>query len=134
MCPHHVQAPSNKSLFDNQINVLELWPILASLIKWGLSHRDKSWIMFTDNTQVQCMLLTGRSKNINCMHWLREIFWRMVFLNIQIIPKRVSTSDNCTADALSRLPALKYVNKCASLNEIFSNCCASRILHSKALD
>ena len=133
VCDHHADPPMQGSVIDDQINVLELWPVLASLIIWGQVQRDKTWLLYTDNTQVQCMLQTGRSSNTNCMHWLREIFWRLVFLNINIVPKRVSTCDNTLADALSRLPAIKYVNKCAALNNIFSTCCNSRVSAKGAL-
>ena len=133
VCPHHVSPPSFGSLIDDQINVLELWPVLSSLINWGHVLRDSSCLIYTDNTQVEAMLATGRSKNINSMHWLREIFWRCVFLNIIIIPRRVSTHENSLADSLSRLPAIKHINNCASLHPVFSSCCAYRVRDKKSL-
>ena len=103
-CDHIGEFPSDLSEDDSKnINVLELWPILIGLRRWAVLLRDKSIMVFTDNTQVLHMLLNGKSVNKKCMSWIREIFWVCVTYNIDIVPRYINTHCNLVADTLSRL-------------------------------
>ena len=86
----------------------ELWPILISMIRWGKDWSGKAIHVFTDNSAVQIMLCTGRSKNILCMQWLREIFWGSFVYNFEIFVHRISSEQNVFCDALSRVKGRKY--------------------------
>ena len=88
---------------DDNINVLELWPIVVGLNRRALHLRNKSLFVFTDNTQVMFMLLHGNSVNATCCRWIREIFWLTAIFNINIIPKYINTNSHLVADTLSRL-------------------------------
>ena len=73
-CSHKEDPP----LFDTtpkNINVLELWPVVLGIKRWGHMFRNCYVHVITDNMQVLAMLCTGRSSNKLCMAWLREIFW-----------------------------------------------------------
>ena len=59
---------------DVNINVMELWPIVLGLKRWENELRNKSLLLFTDNTQVMYMLKNGKSCNKMCMSWIREFF------------------------------------------------------------
>ena len=59
---------------DN-INVLELWPILVGARQWGATWENKSVVFVADNTQVSAALNSGRSRNKTTIAWLRLIFW-----------------------------------------------------------
>lgn len=103
-CHHVGEAPCYDNVDYSNINVLELWPILLGLKRWYTLLAHKSVLIYTDNTQVKCMLRKGMSSNKTCMSWLREIYWLCVIYDIQLLPRYISTSDNTLADALSRAP------------------------------
>ena len=86
-CNYVGSKPLVDKFDDKNINVLELWPILVGIKCWAPMLQNLSLIVFTDNTQVLFMLLNGKSSNVTCMHWIRELFWTCAFYNIEIIPK-----------------------------------------------
>ena len=86
----------------------ELWPIVTSVIRWGKIWSGKAIHVFTDNAAVQIMLSKGRSRNVLCMQWLREIFWCSFVYNFEIFPHRISSADNVFCDALSRVKGQKF--------------------------
>ena len=67
-CSHVVCKPLAEAFDNDNINVLELWPILMGLKRWLHLFRGYSVLVFTDNTQVMYMLLNGSSSNLTCMH------------------------------------------------------------------
>lgn len=102
-CLHIGPHPEFGSVDYENINVLELWPVLIGLKRWFSVFSHHSVVIYTDNTQVKGMLTKSSSINKTCMNWLREIYWLCVIYHIQLVPRYVSTTDNVTADALSRL-------------------------------
>lgn len=74
-CVHIVPPPLIDCFDVTNINVLELWPVVKALQRWCVIMKNKKVECKTDNMQVFYMLKTGRSKNVSCMSWLREIFW-----------------------------------------------------------
>ena len=99
---HWAKEPTEYDPVDD-INLLELWPVLAAVERWGDYWRNSKITVLTDNTQVKWMIATGRSKSIKAMWWLRELFWRCCVYNIQLVSKWISTKENTVADYLSRL-------------------------------
>ena len=75
--------------------------------------KNKSVLVFSDNTQVMYMLSSGKSCNVTCMAWLREIFWICVIHNIEILPRYINTNSNLVADTLSKIPYFKSGNEIA---------------------
>lgn len=66
---------SNEGCRTDNINVLELWPIVFAVkrcVRWWKNRIVNS---VTDNTQVKAALNTGRSRNRLPMGWLRLIFF-----------------------------------------------------------
>lgn len=126
-CHHIGSAPTTEIDYDN-INILELWPILLGLHRWYRRFRGTTVCLLTDNTQVLGMLKKGSSVNMTCMDWVREIFWVCFINNIQLQPEYISTIDNTLADALSRLA---YHKDCDyDTAELMSNlCCANDLLN-----
>ena len=100
---HHYEEPPTVPPKDDNINVLELWPVLVAVKRWGESWDNKTICMVTDNTQVMAALRTGRSKNTTSMAWLRKIFWESVTRNFQIRSVYIKSADNVICDSLSRL-------------------------------
>ena len=85
------------------INLLELYPVLLACQLWGFQWRDKRVIVFTDNTQVQAIINTGRSRSGLAMTWLRDMFWCSAKYNFHLTARRISSKANIIADRLSRL-------------------------------
>ena len=90
---HHYVEPREDCAGQN-INVLELFPILEACIKWGCLWKDSVLCAVTDNTQVMWALRTGRSANKVSMDWLREIFWCSIQHNFIIESVYIATDDN----------------------------------------
>ena len=103
-CNHVVSRPLCESFDSGNINVLEFWPILVGVKRWAHLLRDRKTVVYTDNTQVMYMLLNGRSSNVTCMQWIRELFWICAIYNIELEPKYIDTKSNIVADTLSRIP------------------------------
>ena len=122
-CSH--LAPAPEIPVAKNINVYELWPLVAGLKRWGHFFKNSRLHFITDNMQVLAMINTGRSANRTCMSWLREMFWMCFILNIDIFASYISSADNVLADALSRVPYTGMASKCQSLLDSNNMCCSS---------
>ena len=100
---HHILKPPSEYDETADINLLEVWPVVAAASRWGSQWSGRKVVIRTDNTQVQQMINTGRSRSIRCMWWLRELFWLSVVYNFHLVAKRVTSKDNIIADYLSRV-------------------------------
>ena len=92
---------------DPDINLLELWPILVSVWRWGRAWTGCKVRFKSDNTQVVTMINTGRSRSICCMAWLRELFWLCFIYDLHLTAEYISTHDNIIADYLSRITDIR---------------------------
>ena len=106
------------------INVCELWPVVAALHSWAPSYRKSQVHIITDNMQVLAMINTGRSANKTCMYWLRELFWICFVNNIDLFATYIKSEDNVLADALSRAAYPGVTQKCIDLLQKFNMCCS----------
>ena len=129
-CNHVVSKPVIDVVDFNNINVLELWPVLVGIKRWSHRIRDKNVVVFTDNTQVMFMLLNGKSSNITCMQWIRELFWTCAIYNIEITPKYICTESNLVADTLSRVPYENVNSKLPSLLHGSNLCCLNLLFEN----
>ena len=59
---HRVEADDEGCDTDN-INVLEMWPILVGVRRWAAYWKDQLVVFVTDNIQVCAAINSGRSKN-----------------------------------------------------------------------
>ena len=123
-CSHVTDPPSYNSCGRN-INVCELWPVVAGLHRWAPAYRGTLIHVITDNMQVLAMINTGRSSNKTCMTWLRELFWICFVNNTDMFATYVKSEDNVLADALSRAAYPGITRKCADLLLEFNMCCSS---------
>ena len=99
---HHLVEPPDEYDTQDSINLLELWPVVAAAHRWGPKWTGCKVVVFTDNTQVQTCINTGRSKGVKTMWWLRELFWLSVVFNFHIVARRIKGADNVLPDFLSR--------------------------------
>ena len=85
------------------INVLELFPVYISILRWGSTWRNSRVVCKSDNTQVVWALNKGRSVNDVSMALLRRIFWLSVIMNFHLVAQHISGDENTWPDSLSRL-------------------------------
>ena len=101
----HVQAKPEMVIPDN-INVQELFPVLASVKRWGHQWNDSRVFCYTDNTQVVAAINKGVSVNIHTLELLRLIFWECVDINCHLIAIHLPGLANKWPDYLSRISSL----------------------------
>ena len=126
---HHRGEVPDIPMKDDIINVLELWPILVALDKWGHQWKDLSVCMVSDNTQVVAALRSGKSKNVTSMAWLRKIFWHAVRKNLDIKSVYIRSEDNTISDALSRLCDRSSVERIRQADKLGVMCCSKIFCH-----
>ena len=122
---HHFEGSKDAGCKTDNINVLELWPILAGVRRWGRGWVDRRVVFVTDNTQVRAALNTGRSRNKTTMAWLRLIFWASVTYNFDIQAVYINTRDNVICDSLSRLDCFKSIARIRDADAAALMCCHS---------
>ena len=128
-CHHIVFRPVEEVFDKSNINELELWPIVVGLKRWFHLLKNKSLLVFTDNTQVMYMLTNSRSSNSVCKRWLREIFWLCAIYNIELTPLYINTKNNLVADSLSRLPYFKGGNEISNCLGGSDLCCLKPLIN-----
>ena len=99
---HWAEGPLH-SKENPDINLLELWPVLVAVWRWGREWIGSKVRFKSDNTQVVTMINTGRSRSVYCMAWLRELFWLCFIYDLHITAEYIRTSDNIIPDFLSRV-------------------------------
>lgn len=126
-CGHCGCPPTELSTEDRvNINVLELWPVIARIKKWCKMYSHHKLIVVTDNLQVLAKVKTGRSINSRCMQWLS--FWVCVEFDIDLEPKYIRSAENIVADTLSRVSYAPTVNRLGELLSSYSLCCKNELV------
>ena len=120
---HVVEPPSDIDGTPSNINIYELFAVLAGLRRWGPMVKDSLIQVVTDNTQVMHMVNTGRSSSKACMSWLREIFWLCFVFNVDLHAVYINTKENVFADALSRVSDLGLRKKAQDTICNLNLCC-----------
>ena len=119
---HHCVAPTKSVDKTHHISVRELYPILEALDRWGPIWKNCRVTCETDNTQVVSAVNSGRTSNLKAMTILREIFWKTVIWNCQLVAVHLPGVLNHRADYLSRLS-----NKMSFIPD-FDVCCSGGIV------
>lgn len=128
-CGHKTNPPLESSIDYDNINLLELWPVLVGVRRWIHLFQNKTLYIYSDNTQVVAMLTNSVSSNRQYMQWIRDLFWELVSHNVQLHVNYISTSDNVVADTLSRLA---YDSDIFGKKHVIANsglCCADKLLN-----
>ena len=120
---HHFVYAGDAGCRSDNINVLELWPILVGVRRWSAEWRDRTVVFVTDNTQVMAALNSGRSRNKQSMAWLRLIFWASTTCNFEIKSVYVNTKANVICDSLSRLDKYKNIARIRDADQAAKLCC-----------
>lgn len=102
-CNHTRAAPGIDTWDIENINELDLYPVVVVIKRWLHLFKNYRVNVVTENLQVYHMLLPGRSKNLTCMAWLRKLFWIVVIHGMELQQIHIRSEDNVIADTLSRL-------------------------------
>ena len=120
---HHWESAEDEGCVTDNINVLEMWPVLQGVRRWSSGWSDANVVCITDNTQVLAAINSGRSTNKTTMRWLRLIFWESVKHNFNIKAIYINTKDNVVCDSLSRLSCFKNVARIRDADAAKRMCC-----------
>lgn len=99
----HWEFPPEFVTVGTDINELEMWPVLSSVLRWGYRWRNKRVVLYTDNNQVLYAINDNKSRNNKVMGWLREIFWSSFVYNFYLTAARIPSAENVLPDCLSRI-------------------------------
>lgn len=127
VCGHLVESPVLDREQLSNINVLELWAVIAALERWAARFRDSTIVLYIDNLQVVHMLRNGSSVNKQCMNWIRRLFWHTMSFNVALNPLYIRTDINVAADTLSRVPYDVPIDKFIDKMSSFDLCCWSEL-------
>ena len=93
---HEVIAHAN-------INVRELFAIVAAVMAWGEDWRNKQIVIYTDSLVIACAWRTGTSRDNQVMRLVRCLFTFIALRSINIHMTHIPGLTNKKADTLSRL-------------------------------
>lgn len=127
-CTHVINPPHLEDPYFENINVLELWAVVAALELWGSECSNQTIKIVTDNRQVMFMIINGASVNVKCMSWLRKLFWIAMNINVRYAPKYIPSAENVGPDALSRLPYYTDVHNVIDKLSDLNLCCLQSVL------
>ena len=120
---HHFVSADGAGCRSDNINVLEMWPVLAGVRRWGAEWLNRTVVFVTDNTQVMAALNSGRSRNKTTMSWLRLIFWASINYNFDVQSVYLNTKFNTICDSLSRLDRFQSIARIRDADQSASMCC-----------
>lgn len=125
---HHWADADDPGCETDNINVLELWPVVLAVDRWAERWGNRTVMIITDNTQVRAAINTGRSKNKTSMKWLRRIFWKSIKFNFDLQSVYINTHVNVICDSLSRLDSFKNIARIRD-SDIAGLMCCNEIFH-----
>lgn len=73
----------------NDINVLEFWPVLCVVVRWGHLWRNQKVVLYADNKQVLNAINSNKSRSWVVMGWLREVF--LFVHNLLLVAKHITS-------------------------------------------
>ena len=96
----------NKEFFERvqpSIEFLELYGVMAGILKWLYRFRNRSIRLFCDNQSV-CMMINNKSSKCKyCMKLIRLVMLHSMINNVRVFAKYVRSEANGLTDSLSRL-------------------------------
>lgn len=128
-CGHVVPPPQDLPTEElDNINVLELYPVLHSIERWGPVFESHKVILITDNLQVLQIVKMGRSINKTCMQWLHRLFWLSVQYDLEFESDYIASKENVCADTLPRVMYPEVQGKLDELLLEVDLCCKNVLL------
>ena len=103
--------------FTADITVLELFPVLVSLVVWGSCLRNKKILFHCDNQSVVHILNTMTSKSDKIMVLVRALTLQCLQHNMVIRGVHIEGRTNILTDSLSRLQVQKFLRLAPNAEE-----------------
>ena len=95
-------------IVDYDINIKELYIIVLAVRRWSSYWYDKRIVVYTDNNCALYWLNKLSARNEVALEWLKELAWLSTVKNFYITARRITSKNNVTADALSRMNNLDH--------------------------
>ena len=99
------------------IDYLELFGLTVGVILWIHKFKNRSVMLFCDNTGMRDMVNANCGKNKNCMALLRLVIAECLVHNVRLKVKYVKSEHNGKADALSRNQLTRFRQLGPNMNE-----------------
>ena len=96
--------------FKPNIEYLELFAVVAALLKWGDQLKNVRFTLFCDNQAVIEMINSQVSRCRNCMYLLRLMIMNNLVNNRKVYAKYIRSEDNDLSDVLSSLQFKRFWN------------------------
>ena len=104
------------------INFKEALCVVFAAQRWASSWRNKSVIVYCDNTAAVAMINKGSTRNPAMMKYLRHLFWLSATYNFRIRAVHIAGKLNITADHVSRLHEASHFLSFMNILQQFSSC------------
>ena len=99
----HPYAEVPRELASSHINIKEVGAVMEGAKRWAPYWGDLEIMFVTDSSVMQAAVNTGRSRSLEIMGMLRELFWLAVEYNFTCRSIYINISINMVCDALNRL-------------------------------
>lgn len=94
--------------YHKNVTLLELFPVLVSLVIWGEEFRGKRLLLYSDNKGVVFAINCQSSKSDPVVTILRQIVLYCLKLNVWLKASYLEGEKNLIADSLSRLQIQRF--------------------------
>ena len=105
---HWFSVPWPSSFGSHDINIRELFAIVAAVLTWGDRWHNKQILFFTDNMTITQVWKSGTCRDPHIMRLVRFLFLFAARRNINILLQHIQGHNNVLADALSRLQVGRF--------------------------
>ena len=97
---------------EQNIMILELYPIVIALECWGPVLENKRLLILTDNQALVSVINKQTSKNLTVMILIRRLVRSCLKHNVLVLADHLSGVQNFLSDALSRLQVSRFLSQC----------------------
>ena len=105
------------------INYLELYALTVGIFCWLRNYKNCKIVIYCDNQSVMHMVNNTTSSCPNCMVLIRLLTLEMMYCNVKLNVKYVSSADNIFADHLSRLRYKDFQTEARKKGKKFESKC-----------
>ena len=103
------------------IEYLELYALIAGVMRWAYKFRNRQIILFCNNQSVVDIVNATSSSCKQCMVLVRLLVLHSLTENVRIFARHIKGVDNYFSDCLSRLKLSKFKQLVKDFNKEFDN-------------
>ena len=105
---HWIQAKWPRELYNEDIDFLELFAILAAARTWGHEWKGRRVVFVTDNKPITQIWQKGSTPSPNIMTLVRKLYLHAAISHFSVSFKFIFSFHNAVADALSRFQMVRF--------------------------